>query len=240
MSDASSDMTEVERCPLCGDARSQHFHEQVVPAGSGSRRTFRRCVACSLVFVPRRFHLSRADERTVYEQHENDSGDAGYRQFLSRLFDPLRARVNDGASGLDFGCGPGPTLSAMFRESGVKCADYDPFFANDQRVFNERYDFIASSEVFEHLAQPGEVLTRLLTMLKPQGWLGVMTKRVSTPSAFPDWHYVRDPTHVSFFSDQTFAWIAQHFGMTAHTISADVVLLQSTQGATAIPRSGTR
>ncbi len=233
-------MSDDARCPLCSSARSQHFHEQVVPAGSGLRRTFRRCDACALVFVPRRFHLSREDERAVYEQHENDPADAGYRQFLSRLFTPLRARVNDGATGLDFGCGPGPTLSAMLRESGVQCVDYDPFFAKDERVFDARYDFIASSEVFEHLAEPGAVLTRLLSVLKPQGWLGVMTKRVSTPSAFADWHYVRDPTHVCFFSDQTFAWIAEHFGMTVHTISADVVLLQSTQGATAIPRSGVR
>lgn len=227
-----SGMSDDARCPLCHGSRSRHFHEQVVPAGSGLPRTFRRCDSCALVFVPREFHLSREAERAVYEQHENGPADAGYRKFLSRLFTPLRARVQDGATGLDFGCGPGPTLSAMFRESGVQCADYDPFFADDERVFDVQYDFIASSEVFEHLADPGAVLTRLLSMLKPQGWLGVMTKRVSTPSAFADWHYVRDPTHVSFFSDQTFAWIAEHFGMTLHIASADVVLLQATAATT--------
>jgi hypothetical protein len=222
-----SDLSDDARCPLCDNSRSQQFHEQVVPAGSGQRRSFRRCDTCSLVFVPRRFHLSRADERAVYEQHENDPADAGYRRFLSRLFEPLRARISDGATGLDFGCGPGPTLSAMFRESGVQCAEYDPFFANDDGVFDARYDFIASSEVFEHLAQPAAVLDRLLAVLKPHGWLGVMTKRVSTPSAFADWHYVRDPTHVSFFSDATFMWIGERFEMTVHIVSADVVLLQS-------------
>lgn len=228
-----SERPDDEQCPLCDSTRSHDFHEQTVPAGSGRRRTFRRCHTCALVFVPRRFHLSRHEERAVYEQHENHPGDAGYRRFLSRLFDPLRARVQRGAIGLDFGCGPGPTLSAMFRESGVQCADYDPFFANDERVFDARYDFIASSEVFEHLAEPGAVLTRLLSVLKPEGWLGVMTKRVDTPGAFANWHYVRDPTHVSFFSDETFEWIAATFDMTVHTAGTDVVLLQANRGATA-------
>jgi hypothetical protein len=55
----------------------------------------------------------------------------------SSLFSPFPAVYNndfigltkkDNLHGLDYGCGPGPTLSSMFREKGFKMADYDLFF----------------------------------------------------------------------------------------------------------------
>jgi hypothetical protein len=178
------------------------------------------------VFVPRRLHLEPAAERAIYEEHENDPSDPRYRAFLSRLFVPLRARLHDGASGLDFGCGPGPTLSTMFRESGLACADYDPMFADDRALLARQYDFITCTEVFEHLTEPRVTLELLLSLLQPRGWLGVMTKRLTTPGAFATWHYIRDPTHVSFFADETFLWIGERYGMEVRFEAADVVLLR--------------
>jgi hypothetical protein len=212
-------------CPLCGAEGARHFHTQ---SSGALEREFLRCTECRLVFVPPRFHLSPEAERAVYEEHENDANDPRYRAFLSRLFAPMRARLAAGASGLDFGCGPGPTLSAMFREAGFPCADYDPFFADDPRLLEEgRWDYVVASEVFEHLREPGATLERLIAMLRPKGWLGVMTKRLTSEDAFARWHYIRDPTHVAFFGDETFAWIGARHALSVHFESADVVLLQS-------------
>ena len=212
---------------MCASTSVDAFHTAPPP----SQREFLRCKRCLLVFVPRAFHLSAAAERAVYERHHNDPNDPHYRAFLSRLFTPLRARLQDGASGLDFGSGPGPALSAMFRASGVACEDYDPFFADDRALLARTYDFIASTEVFEHLSDPAAVLRQLLAMLRAGGWLGVMTKRVTSLEAFAKWHYIRDPTHVTFFSDDTFAWIGEHHGLTVHVESADVVLLTARRPA---------
>lgn len=206
-------------CPLCGSTSTHDFHAR-------DDRSFLRCAECQLVFVPRRFHLSREAERAVYDLHENRPDDPRYRAFLSRLFAPLRDRLRRGAVGLDFGCGPGPTLSAMFRESGFECADYDPFFRDDRALLTRRYDFVACSEVLEHVSDPAGVLEQLLTLLRPGGWLGVMTKRVTSQAAFAKWHYIRDPTHVAFFSDETFAWIGERYSLTVHVESSDVVLLR--------------
>lgn len=162
----------------------------------------------------------------MYDQHQNHRDDPRYRGFLSRLVTPLRARLQPASCGLDFGCGPGPTLSVMLHELGVHCADYDPFYFNNVSLLDRRYDFIASSEVFEHLAAPGQVMQQLCRMLVPGGWLGVMTKRLSSIDALARWHYIRDPTHVSFFSNATFAWMGQHFGFDVHAVSPDVVLMQ--------------
>jgi hypothetical protein len=43
---------------------------------------------------------------------------------------------------------------------------------------------------------------------------------------FLQWRYRRDPTHVSFYSPATFAWIASHFGFTMERVGSDVVVLQ--------------
>lgn len=214
-------------CPLCGGASARELHRS-------QARSYLRCPRCALVFVPARFQLSRDAERAVYEQHQNDPSDPRYRAFLSRLFVPMRARLVDGASGLDFGCGPGPLLATMFRESGVDCAEYDPMFADDRVLLTRSYDFIACSEVFEHLSDPASVLAQLLPLLRrsgPTALLGVMTKRVTTEAAFATWHYIRDPTHIAFFSDQTFKWIGEHYGLTVRFESPDVVLLGASTGS---------
>jgi 2-polyprenyl-3-methyl-5-hydroxy-6-metoxy-1,4-benzoquinol methylase len=115
----------------------------------------------------------------------------------------------------------------MFREAGFACHDYDPFYRDDPALLTGRYDFVAATEGLEHLAEPAGVLHRLLSLLRPGGWLGVMTKRVTSEDAFARWHYIRDPTHIAFFCDDTFAWIAEHYRVAVHIESADVVLLRT-------------
>ncbi len=202
------------------------MHRQRIGGPEPIERPFYQCATCELVFVPASYHLSRAQERAVYDQHQNHPGDAGYRGFLSRLVTPLLSRLAPGDRGLDFGCGPGPTLSVMLREVGIECADFDPFYFNDRSLLDGSYDFITSSEVFEHLAAPAQVMHQLCGMLAPAGWLGVMSKRLVSVDALANWHYIRDPTHVSFFGDATFEWIGQSFGLEIHLVSPDVVLMQ--------------
>ncbi|MDT8878770.1 class I SAM-dependent methyltransferase [Halomonas saccharevitans] len=208
-------------CPLCASVDAAPFHRD-------ARRDYQRCGCCALVFVPPAQRLDPAAERAVYDQHENSPDDPGYRRFLSRLFDPLRERLAPGARGLDFGAGPGPTLSVMFEEAGHPMAIYDPFYAPDAAVLERGYDFITATEVVEHLFAPGEELDRLVELLEPGGWLGLMTKRVASPEAFAGWHYILDPTHVCFFSEATFTWFARRHDLRLHFPAADVVLLQRT------------
>jgi hypothetical protein len=59
-------------------------------------------------------------------------------------------------------------------------------------------------------------------MLKPKGVLGVVTRRV--PDDFEGWWYHRDPTHVVFYSERTFEWIAECLGFELIERRGDVVL----------------
>jgi len=213
-------MTEYKNqsCPLCGDSSTTPYHRDKV-------RDYLNCQTCDLVFVPRVQHLSAVDEKAYYDLHDNQPDDPGYRRFLGRLFTPLNERLVPNARGLDVGCGPGPALAKMFEEVGHTVATYDPYYAPDTSVLSARYDFITLSEVVEHMAEPGRELERLWTCLEPGGWLGIMTKRVRDPDAFTTWHYITDPTHVSYFSEATFQWLVKRWSASLVIAGDDVVLI---------------
>lgn len=212
-------MLRESHCPLCsGTTVTDFFVDQ--------RRPYRRCGDCALVFVPRAFFLDREAERREYDLHRNEVNDLGYRRFLSRLSEPLLQRLTPGASGLDFGCGPGPALANMLEEAGCRVTLYDSFYRPDPRVLEQQYDFICATEVVEHLHRPGEELQRLWSLLPAGGWLGIMTKLVRDVEAFAGWHYKNDPTHVCFFSELTWQWWARRYEASIEILGADVILLQ--------------
>ena len=173
--------------------------------------------------------MSPKEEKSKYDLHENSSEDPGYRRFLTRLFDPLSHRLAPNSCGLDFGSGPGPTLSVMFEEAGHSMEIYDPFFAPETTVLQRQYDFIVASEVVEHLHYPRRELNRLWSCLKPNGLLGIMTKRGIDQEAFSRWHYKNDQTHVCFFSTETFQWLADHWRSILTFPGRDVVLFTKTK-----------
>lgn len=151
-------------------------------------------------------------EAAQYRLHRNDVNDPGYRRFLAKLVDPLAHRLPAGAHGLDYGCGPGPVGAVMLRERGFAVAEFDPVFAPEQALLNRQYDFILCSEVFEHFHRPAQEIARLDGLLKPGGWLGVMTGFERPEQDFATWHYRRDPTHVVFYREATLRWIAAERG----------------------------
>ena len=188
-------------------------------------RIYLRCLYCKLVFVHKCYWLSPKDEKTVYDLHENNAQDQGYRQFLSRLSVPLLEKLDSKQKGLDFGCGPGPTLSAILEEQGQQVDLYDPIYYNDPSVFYKNYDFICATEVVEHLHDPDREFAALFKMLRTDGWLGIMTKLVTNKQAFSQWHYIRDMTHICFYSQSTFEYLAQRFNAELNFIANDVILL---------------
>lgn len=206
------------RCGLCEGDSLTHYHQDKF-------RDYWQCQRCKLVSVSPEQRLSAEQEKAIYDSHENSLTDPGYRRFLSRLAEPLCARLPAAQSGLDFGCGPGPLLAKMLTEAGHRMAVYDLYYADDPKVLDHQYDFITCSEVIEHLAQPGTVLRRLLTMLKPGAPLALMTKLVIDQARFATWHYKNDQTHIAFFSRETFAYIAEQFNTQVEVIGNDVIIL---------------
>ena len=208
-------------CPLCGGGVAQWFSDSRF---SGGQRDYLRCGQCEFVHVPAAQRLPLQAERDYYLTHRNVIDDMGYRAWLSRLATPLLQRLQPPASGLDFGCGQAPALAAMLGEAGFEVALYDPQFAPNERVFEQEWDFITATEVLEHLHRPGAELDRLWSLLRPGGWLAVMTRRLPALADFERWHYRRDPTHIGFFAERSFAWLAARWDAELELLGEDVAL----------------
>lgn len=185
-----------------------------------------RCPVCEATFVDASHFVDSETERKRYMQHRNDPYDAAYRAFLSRLADPLLERLPPGQAGLDFGCGPGPALARMLTEAGYRMQLYDPFFYPDTSTLNHVYDFITCTEVAEHMHHPAEEFSLFDRLLRPGGWLAIMTLFQTEDKRFADWFYWRDPTHVTFYREGTFRYIAGEFGWECIVPRKDVVLMR--------------
>lgn len=212
----------MQNCPLCHNLDTHHYH-------SDKRRDYLQCSECQLVFVDPKQRLDAEAEKAHYDLHENDPSDQGYRRFLSRIADPILQRVAPQSNGLDFGCGPGPTLSLMLEEQGHNMKLYDIYYHPNRSVLECQYDFVTATEVIEHLYHPDEVWQQWLNLVKPGGWIGLMTKMVINKEAFATWHYKNDVTHVVFFSRQTFEYLAERDKLQLEFVGNDVILLRKIQ-----------
>ncbi len=203
---------------MCTQNSLQKFYQD-------KQRIFLQCNTCKLISVPTENQLSPADEKAQYDKHQNNPEDIGYRKFLSRVFDPLLKQISRNSLGLDFGCGPGPTICHMANEHGIKVCNYDLYYFNQPELLERQYDFITMTEVIEHIADPKLLFVKLDTLLKREGLLAIMTKRVMDIQAFSNWHYKNDPTHICFYSIKTFEWIALKLEWRLEVIDKDVIFL---------------
>lgn len=193
-----------------------------------------RCGVCQATFLDPAQRLSSEEEHARYRHHQNDPADKKYRRFLSKLADPLLQRLSPQAKGLDYGCGPGPALACMLREAGHRVRLFDPLFFPDPEPLTDLYDFITCTETIEHFHQPAEEFARFDRMLRPGGWLALMTSFLTDDDHFASWHYRRDPTHVVFYRDATLRHIAHRFGWSCEIPLKDVAFMQKPHNPTAM------
>lgn len=190
-------------------------------------RRYWRCTHCELVFVDPDALPSAAAEKREYDLHQNAADDPGYRRFLSQLADPLLERLPPAQQGLDFGCGPGPALAVLFEEQGHRVALYDPFYADRPEQLAQTYDFVCATEVIEHFHHPARDFSTLFGLLRPGGWLGLMTWMLTPERDFAGWPYIRDLTHVCFYGRSTFEFLARRHAAELQFLSERVILLRA-------------
>ena len=209
-------------CPLC-----QHSHSSIDYA-TDKKRHYLQCTVCDLVYVAPEYLPSQEREKQEYDLHENNFEDEGYRKFLGKVLTPLSAYISSNKDSelkaLDFGCGPAPVLAQMLEELGVSTRVYDPFFANIPEALEHTYNIITCTEAIEHFHQPHREWAMFCRLLAENGILAVMTKRVIDKARFASWHYKNDPTHVCFFSESTFQYLAQRDGFNVVFPTNDVAL----------------
>ena len=208
-----------ERCPVCHAPAPG-------PLMLVEGKRYWRCGVCHARFLDPAQQPAADEEYSCYLSHENHADDAGYRRFLGKLVTPLLARLPAASRGVDYGCGPAPALAAMLREAGHSVALFDPFFQPETSVLRASYDFVTCTETAEHFHRPAEEFARLMAVVRPGGWLGIMTCFQTADERFANWHYRRDPTHVVFYREETLRYLAASRGWSIDVPVKDVALLR--------------
>ena len=207
----------MQNCVVCDSKSIESFK-------TSDKHLYWQCNSCEAKFLDNAFHINSGAERDRYLEHENIIDDPGYRNFLSKLINPLKEKLSSTSIGLDFGCGHGPALADILTKDNFKIDLYDPFFFPNKDIFSKTYDFITCTETAEHFFNPKKEFDILNSILKPKGWLGVMTCFLTEKEAFDKWYYRRDPTHVVFYAEKTFEVIAKQRNWKCEIVTKDVVL----------------
>ncbi len=170
------------------------------------------CPSCSLVFKNPETFLSDDEDVVRYSSHQNISTDQGYLDFLGKLVQPLKPFLAPHFKALDFGCGPGPTLSILLEELGGHVENFDPiFFPDAHLLLPETYDVVTSTEVVEHFKMPQQDWEKLISLVKDNGLLAIMTQVYSKEIDYKSWWYKNDPTHIVFYQKETFHYLANTY-----------------------------
>lgn len=190
-------------CKLCSNTKLKSLT-------SADNREFYLCGKCFLISASPESYLTENEEKKRYLTHNNGNDQPGYVRFLNKAINPALHYLNKDLLGLDYGCGYAPTLSSLLKNKGLNCEDYDPLFVENE--LKKKYDFIFSTEVFEHFINPKYELNKIYDLLNPNGILIIMTERWDDLNKFNKWYYTRDSSHIAFYNSKTFEYISQNFG----------------------------
>ncbi len=209
----------ISHCPLCksGNEKKEFL--------TNFSKRFIHCADCDLIFALKKDLPTIDEELQRYQKHQNSILNEGYVQFLNRIVQPATTFLNDKKQGLDYGCGPNPTLSLLINQLGLECENYDPIFFPE--FPQKQYEFIFATECLEHFHYPNSDFEKISNLILPDGILAIMTEFWQSEEQFKSWYYTRDWTHVSLFHLNTFKWICKNWGYKIlHTDQKRVIILQ--------------
>ena len=193
------------KCHICGHETQSFLDER-------TDILYYHCSKCESIFKSPEYFQDLSEQKERYDLHENDEHDVGYRAYFQRFLDFILPLMQRPKNALDFGCGATSLLAKMIHEEGIACEYYDPIYHPDTLDETKKYDLIVSTEVFEHLERPREVLGSLLDRLEEGGYLALQTQfHPNDVESFKTWYYHQDPTHIVFFTAQTFRVLCEVF-----------------------------
>ncbi len=194
----------MEKCRLCNADTNEIIllHDK--------QKKYYKCTDCYYIFVGKSHLLDSESEKKRYELHKNHKNDQGYISFLSKVINPLLESIKTNMIGLDYGCGPAPVVSEILKENKIHCEYYDPYFY-PKDIPDEKYDYIISTECFEHFYYPSKEINIINSHIKKDGYLAIMTGFWNESILSREWYYAMDPTHTGFYCQRTIDYIAHNW-----------------------------
>ncbi len=217
---------DLPACKICGHAAP--FFDvvdfQKRPSGypfgpSGVGVPYFRCLVCGFLFTPLCDNWSKEDfARYIYNSDyrlvDTEYGEARPTRTAEQI-SRLLANHKD-APVLDYGAGAG-IFAARMNEKGFRVTAYDPFSVPERPA--GRFPIITCFAVVEHSPHPLDMFAEMTALLDEDGFM-----IVGQPFQPPDieaircnWWYISPRNgHVSAYTDQAFAFIAQLNGLTLY------------------------
>jgi SAM-dependent methyltransferase len=202
-------------CPLCADNGTIFYQFK--------KKLFHQCSNCSGIFMDPTNHPTPEKEKLRYEEHNNDTEDKGYQNFVSPITKAILKDFEPRHKGLDFGAGTAPVISKILTDHNFQIKQYDPYFHSDTELLKTQYDYIACCEVIEHFNNPYKEFKLLKNLLLPHGKLYCMTDLYDESIDFHKWYYKNDQTHVFIYHEKTIEWIKEEFNFSEATINGRLV-----------------
>ncbi|MFU8793237.1 MAG: class I SAM-dependent methyltransferase [Acholeplasmataceae bacterium] len=197
-------------CIICGSQTISYQHPKF-------DMHFHECLTCEAIFKDAKDHITPTDEKNVYDLHENSIENRGYVNYLTNFIESavIPHVTHKPIIALDYGSGPVPVLAQILKETfNIPTDIYDPFYAKTPIKDDQTYDLITSTEVIEHVKDPIKIFKQFKKHLKPEGLLAIMTlfHPKDRPSFF-NWFYIRDHTHIVFYTPKTLDILAASVGL---------------------------
>ena len=180
------------------------------------RTTYHYCSYCEFISKDVSHQISTEEEIKIYNYHNNSIEDASYVAYFNHFIETsISPYISDGKFGIDFGSGPSPVLAQLLmRDYGYAMDIYDLYYAPEKLYLGKKYDLVTCTEVIEHIPNPIAVFETFKDLLQTEGVLAVMTQfHTNNLDDFKVWHYIRDKSHISFFTPRTMKVIAEKIGL---------------------------
>ncbi|PKM95043.1 MAG: class I SAM-dependent methyltransferase [Firmicutes bacterium HGW-Firmicutes-1] len=196
-------------CKICGANTREMIHVRF-------DLKYYYCDLCEFVSKDEKSIITAVEELEGYNTHNNSIEDPRYVAYFMKFIENAVLKYCDrNISGLDFGSGPSPVLAMIFeRDYNISMDIYDLYYSPNKIYENKKYGIITSTEVVEHLKNPLGYFRLFKVLLEEEGILSIMTLFHSKKEAeFLEWHYIRDMSHISFYTPKTMKIIAEKVGL---------------------------
>lgn len=198
----------MKKCKIC-DCNT------TVISDENTNKDYYRCLECDYIFMDKNHYLDAKSEKKHYDNHDNNLESLGYVKMFEKLIDEfVSLYAKNIKKALDFGCGEGEVLPILLERCGISCDRYDLFYFPDKVYKDKKYDLVCSTEVIEHLVNPLDTIKELSSHLNKDGYLLLMTYfHPSDDEKFLKWFYIKDVTHIGFFSLKTFKYLISELNL---------------------------
>ena len=191
-------------CKICGSPTAEMVHKKF-------RLKYYYCHECGFISKDENSLISPEKELEIYSRHNNSIDDPRYVAYFKRFIEEAVIPFCRGKRGLDYGSGPSPVLATILeRDYGFSMDIYDLFFSPDRIYEGKTYAMITSTEVIEHLENPLEHFEIFKKCMGEGSVLSIMTLfHPESEEEFLNWYYMRDMSHISFYTPQTMRVIGE-------------------------------